>query len=349
MKTRIRLFLLVAALSVATLDIGLAEEKKTAPSVPVTVVPSLIGGSATANLVDQAFVTLIERLELRRQRCEPEKMLKVLAEMEAVKPNHPGLWFYYGEVYGADGPTFDKDKAIDAFTRFLKLAPSEKFKEQRLKAQSYLADLEDGKKMLAIAPPPVTTPIENRLPQNAITKLPGPALNPAGAHSGGDEGRTYRDATKYVGTKSCAMCHRKTEKGNQFDKWMSSPHAHAFEVLGTSNARKVGAKFGIEDPQQSGKCLKCHVTAYNFTETKATDKVAWEDGVTCEACHGPGKDYKSKAVMENRQQCINNGMIVPATRSCVLCHNERSPTWRGDFNLSQALETIKHPDPSLAR
>ena len=147
MKTRIGLLLLVAALSVAALDSCRAEEKKTAPSAPVAVVPSIIGGSATANPVDLEFVTLTERLELRRQRGEPEKMLKVLAEMEAVKPDHPGVWYTYGEVYGADGPTFDMDKAINSFTRFLKIASAEKFKEQRLKAQSNLADLEDGKKL----------------------------------------------------------------------------------------------------------------------------------------------------------------------------------------------------------
>jgi hypothetical protein len=176
-----------------------------------------------------------------------------------------------------------------------------------------------------------------------------------------------QDASLYVGTKTCAMCHKKDEVGNQFGKWQESAHAKAFEVLGSAEGKAAGAKAGVADPQKSGKCLKCHSTAYNFTEELqvkgedgGTAKIVPEDGVTCESCHGAGKNYKSKSVMEDRNKCIEGGMVYPATKSCAQCHNEQSPTWKADryttkdgkkvgFDADVAYEKIKHPKPAAAK
>lgn len=171
-----------------------------------------------------------------------------------------------------------------------------------------------------------------------------------------------KDATLLVGTKSCAMCHKKADTGDQFGKWQSSPHAKAYEVLATPEAKAAGAKVGVAEPQKSGKCLKCHSTAYNLTEEAKADvtKVLVEDGVSCESCHGPGKNYKSKAVMEDHKKCIEGGMIYPATTSCTQCHNEQSPTWKADryttkdgkkvgFDVEQAAAKIAHPNPKAQK
>ncbi|MCX7824147.1 MAG: cytochrome c family protein [Verrucomicrobiae bacterium] len=168
------------------------------------------------------------------------------------------------------------------------------------------------------------------------------------------------DPSLYVGVKMCGMCHKKEESGNQLAKWEASPHAKAFEKLGSSEAKEVAKKLGIDDPQKSGKCLKCHSTAYHWTEQIATEKIRPEDGVTCESCHGPGKNYMKRAVMEDRKLCIENGMVYPATKSCVLCHNEQSPTWKPDryttkdgkkvgFDVEQAFKKIEHPDPLVKK
>lgn len=172
-------------------------------------------------------------------------------------------------------------------------------------------------------------------------------------------GAWAQDASLYVGTKSCGMCHKKDEVGNQLGKWQESAHAKAFATLGTPEAKEAGKKVGVDDPQTSGKCLKCHATAYNFTETLAgIEKITAEEGVTCESCHGPGKNYKSKEVMKDRKQAEANGMIYPATKTCEKCHNEQSPTWKADrytkadgtktgFDVEQAAKKIEHPNPNL--
>lgn len=170
-----------------------------------------------------------------------------------------------------------------------------------------------------------------------------------------------RDASLYVGTKVCGMCHKKEESGNQLAIWQKSPHARAYELLGTPEAKAAAAKLGIANPQKSGKCLKCHSTAYNFTESIQTEKIEPEDGVTCESCHGPGKKYMAKSVMEDHKKSVANGMVYPAIeKSCTLCHNDTSPTWKADryttkdgkkvgFDAEQAYEKIKHPNPKVKR
>jgi len=171
-----------------------------------------------------------------------------------------------------------------------------------------------------------------------------------------------RDAALYGGLKSCAMCHKKADGGDQLGKWQATPHAKAYETLASPEAKAAGAKVGVADPQKSSKCLKCHSTAYNFSEEVKTDaaKVLPEDGVACESCHGPGKNYKAKATMEDRKKSIEGGMVYPATGSCVLCHNDQSPSWKADryttkdgrkvgFDVEQAFEKIKHPDPKVKK
>lgn len=166
-----------------------------------------------------------------------------------------------------------------------------------------------------------------------------------------------RDAKDYVGIKSCRMCHKKAAKGNQYAKWQEGPHSKTYEVLATADARATAKKLGIDDPQKSGKCLKCHSTAYNWTESVQTTKIAVADGVTCQSCHGPGKKYKSKKVMVNRKLCIEKGMVYPAKKSCAKCHNDTAPSWKSDryttkdgkptgFDIDKAYEKIKHPNPS---
>lgn len=169
-----------------------------------------------------------------------------------------------------------------------------------------------------------------------------------------------RDATQYIGVNDCASCHKENKVGGQFTKWQGGPHSRAFEVLGTPAAKTVAGKLGIADPQASGKCLKCHSTAYNWTEQRQTTMIKPEDGVVCESCHGPAKNYvprntgdltleeplqqrglldvlnpfsqRSKTcysiiTMDDRQKAIRAGLVYPAFKSCNRCHNPESPTW----------------------
>ncbi len=150
---------------------------------------------------------------------------------------------------------------------------------------------------------------------------------------------------EYVGSKKCGICHKRPEVGGQLGIWQASAHAKAFETLGTPAAKEAAAKLGIDNPQTSGKCLKCHSTAYANTENRVSQVIAVEEGVSCESCHGAGKDYMKKSVMENKDQAIAAGLVLPDEKTCTTCHNSESPTFKS-FNYQESWAKIQHPNPS---
>ncbi len=149
---------------------------------------------------------------------------------------------------------------------------------------------------------------------------------------------------EFVGVQKCALCHKKPEQGEQVKIWQETAHAKAFEVLATPAAKETAAKLGIDDPQKSGKCLKCHSTAYYFTEQQLTQAIQPEEGISCESCHGPGKDFMKKSVMEDKDAAKAAGLIIPDESTCKKCHNPESPNYK-DFDYKTNWEKIKHPVP----
>lgn len=150
-----------------------------------------------------------------------------------------------------------------------------------------------------------------------------------------------------IGASKCKMCH-KAKTGDQWGIWEGSKHATAFTTLGTDAAKKIATEKGLGDPQTEEACLKCH-TSQGFlgrdVVINATGKYEDAEGVGCEACHGPGSDYKSKKVMEDAAAAKAAGLIMEKTEAfCTKCHNEESPTYKG-FDLAERWEAIKHPAP----
>jgi nitrate/TMAO reductase-like tetraheme cytochrome c subunit len=164
------------------------------------------------------------------------------------------------------------------------------------------------------------------------------------------------NAAKLAKESNCKICHSKATIGNQWGAWESSPHGEAFKSLGTPKAKEVAAKFGIEDPTTSPNCLQCHSTAYGFSDHKVTANIQVAEGVTCQSCHGPGEDYKSKTKhADNPKEAMEKyGLVKPTeANTCSLCHNQRNPTYNParyttkdgrqvDFDYDQAVEKIKH-------
>lgn len=153
---------------------------------------------------------------------------------------------------------------------------------------------------------------------------------------------------KYIGVLKCKMCHNSPRKGNQYKIWKNSAHAKAYETLGTAEAKAVAKKKGIADPQKSPKCLKCHVTGYGAPKTAFEPKYHMEDGVTCEACHGPGSAYYKFSVMKklykNQIKGSTVGYVQPTEKTCVTCHNPESPTYK-KFVFKEFWKKIAHNIP----
>jgi len=149
---------------------------------------------------------------------------------------------------------------------------------------------------------------------------------------------------EFIGSKKCSLCHKSEKQGSQYPIWQKSNHAKAFETLATPEAKEVASHLGIDDPQKSGECLRCHATAYWFGKEKVTDTIAVEEGIGCESCHGPGKDYMKMSTMKDQQKAIEAGLLLANEETCRKCHNETAPNVK-EFIYKESWEKIKHPIP----
>jgi hypothetical protein len=151
-------------------------------------------------------------------------------------------------------------------------------------------------------------------------------------------------APEIVGAPKCKTCHR-SKIGDQWKIWSESPHARAFETLGSAESKKIAADLGLGDPQKEPVCLKCHTTRASLgSDVAISDSSDYSDaeGVGCEACHGPGSDYKSRKVMLDPAAARAAGLIL--NRGCRQCHNQQSPTFK-QFDYESQWVEIAHPVP----
>ena len=146
----------------------------------------------------------------------------------------------------------------------------------------------------------------------------------------------------YAGSKSCKICHMGDKKGRMWEIWLDSKHSKAMASLNTEKGED-------KDP----KCLKCHTTGYGaggYGAEGMDEAMAAPEGlgaVGCEACHGPGSEYKSMKVMKDKDAAMKAGLAIPNKATCEKCHNEESPTFKG-FNFEEMLAKIAHKIPAAA-
>lgn len=151
----------------------------------------------------------------------------------------------------------------------------------------------------------------------------------------------------FIGVSACGICHKTEKQGSQLSIWQGSKHAQAYLTLQTEKADQIAKEKGFSGKAvETAECLKCHASGYNVDAKLIGEKFKVEEGVQCETCHGPGSDYKSKKVMENREEAVKNGLIVydKIEDFCIGCHNAESPTYV-EFNFEEAWAKIKHSVP----
>jgi len=134
---------------------------------------------------------------------------------------------------------------------------------------------------------------------------------------------------QYVGASKCKVCHM-----NEYKVWEGTKHASAMNSLSAEEQKKP-------------ECVGCHSTG----QGKPAAEGAELGGVQCEACHGPGSEYKSMKIMSKKDYAADRdaahaktlaaGLILPDEATCKTCHNEKSPNFKG-FDFAAAKEKIKH-------
>jgi hypothetical protein len=143
---------------------------------------------------------------------------------------------------------------------------------------------------------------------------------------------------RFVGVTICKPCHQTEAQGQIYAIWQASEHAHAYENLDSAQ-------------QQNGVCLACHTTGYGRALSPGRDRSDMV-AVQCEACHGPGSEYKSMSVMRDPELAFELGLVHPDEATCLGCHRAVLPRecWRGSehspsFNYHEGLGEIVHRIP----
>lgn len=106
----------------------------------------------------------------------------------------------------------------------------------------------------------------------------------------------------WLGVNSCAAmaCHggdgRTGAKGCEYTTWSNNdPHARAYAVLFEPLSLNIARNLGISGhPTKAAECLACHVsgmTAGQDGAHAASSALNPFDGVGCESCHGPAKNW----------------------------------------------------------
>ncbi|MGL4461082.1 MAG: multiheme c-type cytochrome, partial [Planctomycetia bacterium] len=150
-------------------------------------------------------------------------------------------------------------------------------------------------------------------------------------------------ALKYNGASSCSAqaCHGDNGKpgavGSEYSTWIFyDPHARAHESLYEPLSQQIVKKMKLATAaHQTELCLKCH--SFAVPKERQTSRFTAEDGVACEACHGPSEkwlaphQYKSFAEGMTREQKKAQGLwnaaapgekphVAARVDTCVACH-----------------------------
>jgi hypothetical protein len=144
----------------------------------------------------------------------------------------------------------------------------------------------------------------------------------------------------YVGSGACMECHGEGPGDGPAGHWVASRHSRAVHTLSTHQARGLAASRAeyqdIVDPSVEARCLMCHATAAQNPAAGFAEGYRRDQGVGCEACHGPGSSYVDRVIMGDRSAFLTNGGRIPDELTCRECHRDEG------FDFLQYLERIRH-------
>ena len=144
----------------------------------------------------------------------------------------------------------------------------------------------------------------------------------------------HLDPAKVTGPDACGECHK-----SSVGEWKGSHHFSTFKTLPRKKeARKIADNMGIKRIKSGSDCLSCH-----FTSAMVKGKVKPIAGITCESCHGAGKDwikihsdFGGKGVKAENEPATHKaerhakseqaGMVRPSAlyevaQNCYSCHS----------------------------
>ena len=116
-------------------------------------------------------------------------------------------------------------------------------------------------------------------------------------------------APGFAGSESCQDCHE-----NILNVWKGTRHSQAF-------SSPIFQRDWVADGSDIG-CLACHTTGYDPASGKYT-----EEGIGCEACHGPFQpDHPQKPMS-----------VKPDAELCAQCHKQTTDEWRASIHSTAGI------------
>lgn len=144
---------------------------------------------------------------------------------------------------------------------------------------------------------------------------------------------------RYLGAGSCSAsaCHNANvahgSTGSEYTTWMTrDSHARAFEVLFNERSNLIQKNLQRAKPaHKEERCIRCHVAPdYDIANPPPAALYFKTDGVSCESCHGPARDWinqhhlsawRSTSPEEKKRAGMNDTRsIVGRAQVCVTCH-----------------------------
>lgn len=144
-----------------------------------------------------------------------------------------------------------------------------------------------------------------------------------------DQGKKERPLLAFpegetVGSASCRSCHKSEHKG-----WNKHPHAQAMATLGADASRV--------------ECATCHATAKRYggmgAAPSSMDELRIDEGVGCEACHGPGGEHVKAPTKDNIVHLGESCPVCVLEGICTSCH---TPEWDPTWDLDRRLEALPY-------
>jgi hypothetical protein len=203
--------------------------------------------------------------------------------------------------------------------------------------------------------------------EGIIVVLLGLLVAPAGFTQGAPP-LPYQAGGKHLGVATCSssVCHGAVAPSTKYDislneyvTWShEDSHSKAYLSLTNEKGRAIAAKLGIADPRSDKLCLDCHTD--NVPAARRGPKFTFQDGVSCEACHGGAESWlESHASRKvSYRQNVERGMYPTADLAaratlCLSCHygnEDKFATHRimgaGHPRLSFELDTFVALQPA---
>ena len=138
------------------------------------------------------------------------------------------------------------------------------------------------------------------------------------------------ELAKFTGILSCqsSSCHGGGLGKDQCNTWASLDfHVRATAILLTPRSKAITGTLRSGAPITNARCTVCHAPLAGVQESRLTPAAHADEGVSCEACHGPASGWLLSHTRKDYtyRQRVASGMndlrsLYQRANTCVACH-----------------------------